>query len=209
MNFVAAGASTIALLAVAGSAAATITLSAGSFGGTGVHSTAGLSNGTVTGLAGTDPVTLSTIGDLLDTKGGGESAYKAHDGLMDDFSITFTNNYDAVTFNLNIPNGRPTTDFTLSVNGGPFSFSETGLGKGENKFQLSATGADFIHSLVFKFTGADVQDVRQIRVGNRHIDEAPTAATSVPEPATWAMMVMGFVGLGALLRRRRARASLA
>jgi len=206
MKFVVAGASAIALLTVAGSAAATITLSAGSFGGTGVHSTAGLSNGTVTGLAGTDVVTLSTIGDLLNTKGGGESTYKAHDGLMDDFSITFTNNYDAVTFNLDIPNGKATTDFTLSVNGGPFSFSETGLGKGENKFQLNATGADFIHSLVFKFTGADVQEVRQIRVGNRRIDEPTAPVTSVPEPATWTMMVMGFMGLGAMLRRRRASA---
>lgn len=33
---------------------------------------------------------------------------------------------------------------------------------------------------------------------------APTA--SVPEPATWAMMLMGFGGLGTLLRRRRAGA---
>ena len=27
--------------------------------------------------------------------------------------------------------------------------------------------------------------------------------TTVPEPATWAMMIMGFFGLGAVLRRRR------
>ena len=29
-------------------------------------------------------------------------------------------------------------------------------------------------------------------------------AGGIPEPATWAMMLMGFGGLGAMLRRRRA-----
>ena len=33
-------------------------------------------------------------------------------------------------------------------------------------------------------------------------------AASVPEPATWAMMLTGFLGLGAVLRRRRAVASV-
>ena len=30
-------------------------------------------------------------------------------------------------------------------------------------------------------------------------------SSSAPEPAAWAMMLMGFAGLGARLRRRRAR----
>jgi hypothetical protein len=32
---------------------------------------------------------------------------------------------------------------------------------------------------------------------------------AVPEPATWAMMLIGFFGLGAALRRRRAAGALA
>jgi hypothetical protein len=35
------------------------------------------------------------------------------------------------------------------------------------------------------------------------------ATAGVPEPATWAMMLVGFGGLGAVLRSRRTRASLA
>jgi hypothetical protein len=35
------------------------------------------------------------------------------------------------------------------------------------------------------------------------------AGTEVPEPATWAMMLMGFGGIGALLRRRRQGAAFA
>jgi hypothetical protein len=35
------------------------------------------------------------------------------------------------------------------------------------------------------------------------------APKGVPEPASWAMMIGGFFGLGAMLRRRRAQATLA
>ena len=38
---------------------------------------------------------------------------------------------------------------------------------------------------------------------------APTADVGVPEPAAWAMMLVGFGGLGAVLRRRRAMTATA
>ena len=44
--------------------------------------------------------------------------------------------------------------------------------------------------------GATVDDVRQFRMS-----AAPTAA--VPEPATWAMMLLGFGAIGFGMRRRR------
>ncbi len=47
-------------------------------------------------------------------------------------------------------------------------------------------------------------------IANYSFDLAPTTVTlsvlSVPEPQTWAMMLGGFFGLGAMLRRRRALA---
>jgi hypothetical protein len=47
--------------------------------------------------------------------------------------------------------------------------------------------------------------------GPMDIISLPTAAadavSAVPEPAGWAMMLVGFGGLGALLRRRRAAAA--
>lgn len=36
-----------------------------------------------------------------------------------------------------------------------------------------------------------------------------TAGTAVPEPATWAMMLLGFAGIGVSMRRRRRPAGLA
>lgn len=39
------------------------------------------------------------------------------------------------------------------------------------------------------------------------LEGAPTTVTGVPEPATWGLMIVGFGGTGALLRRRRGRAA--
>jgi hypothetical protein len=43
-----------------------------------------------------------------------------------------------------------------------------------------------------------------------HVDAVSVqAATAIPEPMTWAMMLIGFVGLGAFMRRRQAGATIA
>jgi hypothetical protein len=36
-----------------------------------------------------------------------------------------------------------------------------------------------------------------------------TAITAVPEPSTWAMMILGFAGIGCLAYRRRNQVALA
>jgi hypothetical protein len=191
-----AGASAIALLASAGSASAAVTLTAGQFGGTGVHSVSGATGSTLTGLAGSDLVTLSSTDEVIESNGGGESDYSAVDHLMDDLTVAFSYYYDAVTFNLSPPNGATST-MHLSVNGGAFTFDVPGglfanpLGNGQNKFILSATGGDSIHTLDFTFD-AGVDHIQQIRVGN-----------AVPEPTTWAMLIGGLGMVGAGLRRRR------
>ena len=41
------------------------------------------------------------------------------------------------------------------------------------------------------------------------INQGAGGVAGVPEPATWAMMLLGFGGLGSVLRSRRARVSLA
>jgi hypothetical protein len=40
---------------------------------------------------------------------------------------------------------------------------------------------------------------------NIRYDVQAFVQASVPEPATWAMMILGFGGVGALLRHRRPR----
>jgi hypothetical protein len=202
MKILLASGAAIAALTLAGAASAGVSIATGSFGSSGgVHSTPGLSASTVTGTTKGDLVTLSTVGDLIDTNGGGESKFAADDGSMDDLMVVFTKNYDAVTFNLNVPN-KGVTDFNLAVNGGAFNFSETGLANGENKYTLTATGSDFIHSLAFTFTGSGIEDIRQIRVGDV-VTGGGGKGGGIPEPAAWMMMLVGFGGIGAMMRRRK------
>lgn len=59
----------------------------------------------------------------------------------------------------------------------------------QNSFQCPATESQFSGSAIRYLSGA--------------------ASTAVPEPAAWAMMLVGFSGLGALLRRQRSATALA
>jgi len=65
------------------------------------------------------------------------------------------------------------------------SFSFLGTGLDTVKFTVVATGPDNTDAL---------------------LDNVSVSGVAVPEPATWAMMLVGFGGLGALLRRRRTAA---
>ena len=46
----------------------------------------------------------------------------------------------------------------------------------------------------------------QITNGNFVVSEITASAVAVPEPGAWALMILGFGGVGAMLRRRAARA---
>ncbi|MDZ4370585.1 MAG: PEPxxWA-CTERM sorting domain-containing protein [Phenylobacterium sp.] len=76
---------------------------------------------------------------------------------------------------------------TLGSGESPFDFDVTLAAGGTVSFGLSAAGSHLFDSTGFKLTVTEL--------------DPPTGA--IPEPATWAMMIMGFAGAGAALRRRR------
>jgi len=49
-----------------------------------------------------------------------------------------------------------------------------------------------------------IGDVRQVRIGGVTEIGGGGGGAAVPEPATWAMMIVGFGAAGAMMRRRRA-----
>lgn len=77
------------------------------------------------------------------------------------------------------------------------------------KFDISATGGTFdIAStgpdLKILWTNDATGDTN--KVGSLFSASIPVGNGVIPEPATWAMMILGFGGVGALMRRRRSLA---
>ena len=106
------------------------------------------------------------------------------------------------------PDGGAATKVAVASDGGSqtgvFAFSQPGntksdMGWTRNTFQFVAT--DTTANLTFSSTLFDAYGPA--------LDDVSISGGAVPEPATWAMMLVGFGGMGAMLRRRRAVLSLA
>ena len=93
-----------------------------------------------------------------------------------------------------------TVDFIVTLaGGGTESFVGTILdhtASGENKFAFTTDVG--ITNLFYSFNDGTATNIRQVRIIPA---EGPNA---VPEPATWAMMLLGFGAVGFAMRRRRA-----
>jgi len=81
----------------------------------------------------------------------------------------------------------------------PFDMSQAPL------FQLQGTAKDADYSYDYA-TGVSTETVHWTAVlrPSRAVSTYTPGTGSVPEPATWALMVAGFMGAGASIRRRRA-----
>jgi hypothetical protein len=200
--FAAIGASAVALLLANGAAAAVVigsyTLDTGTFGvQTGVHS-----SGTQTGVTTADAYVnqdnstvtyTSTSAFGISTDGNGEATLQ---GPLPDLTVTFQKAWDKITFDFE---SDVNSIMSLTVNGTTL-FTDGGgnlcgtlcdLSKnGSNKFVL--TGPN-ITTLAFTFDPS-IADAKQFRV------DVPG---TIPEPATWSMMIIGAGMIGGVLRRRR------
>ncbi|MBW8812189.1 MAG: PEP-CTERM sorting domain-containing protein [Caulobacterales bacterium] len=119
-----------------------------------------------------------------------------------DFALTGGYRFTHIEFDLNPPNGGgPQDPWSVTIFGYDASntqFSQIFNGNKQNNFfNANADGGDvFTH---VSFNAPPLVGVGHIRIGGANL---PTT-TTVPEPATWALMIMGFGGAGAMLRRRR------
>ena len=210
--FASAGAAAL-MLALASSAGAAViqtngdyTLDSTSFGSFyGVHAT-DQSGTSILGTIGNtaDTVTLSS-GDILNsaTNGQGEATFE---GPFNDLLLTFSAPYiySGLSFGFTDVAASGGT-FDISVNGSTI-FSNIALsGSNLQNFSLISTGNTF-HTVGFTFDPA-VQSAKQLRleVG----DPVGTPFGGVPEPSTWALMIIGLAGIGAMLRRHRQSAAIA
>ena len=154
---------------------------------------------TATGTVGVGgpAVTFTSTDGNLSTNPGAATVFLASGGNLDNLTFTILSGFTAAEFNLE--NGSPSS-FTVNLtDSGGDSFSEllTGL-NGSNIFNIVAPAGTVYTSATFSSTGGGFADMKQLRV--------TLAASAVPEPATWAMMLLGFGGIGFAMRRRKSMA---
>jgi len=110
------------------------------------------------------------------------------------FHLNGFDTFNNLEFNLFGGDATAATFTVVDNQGEVTTFSGNALGNGQNRFGFQGINGQSIRNFTISFTGGGVGDIRQIR-----LDEV----IAVPEPATWALMIAGFGGAGALLRRRR------
>jgi hypothetical protein len=149
----------------------------------------------IDGLAGAaaTPVTF-TGAENLTVQG---QRIQASTGTLNFLLFTLTDPGSAFTaaeFNLNAAANGFSQVLAYDQFGNEFGGSFAVNAAGNNFFNVTATAGQIIQSIVIVSTAA-LDDVRQIRLGG--------VVAVVPEPASWAMMILGLGGVGGVLRKRR------
>lgn len=177
------------------------TLEEGSFGAqTGVHSDATQQGTSLDAYVNQDGSAVTFSSDqILTITGSGEATVYPLEGLLTNLMVDFEKAWSSITFSFSGDVGT----FSLLVNG-VANFASPGncdictIGNGQNKFTLSGNG---ITSLDFEFAPG-IDSARQFRV------EGVSNVPAVPEPGTWAMLLIGFGAVGFGMRRRRQKATV-
>lgn len=169
------------------------TLDTGTFGtGYGVHSNGTQAGSTLNAHVNIDgsAVTFGSTGGLTMT-GSGEATVYPDGGTIEDLTVNFAKSWNKITFSFD---GESDGIFSMLVNGTSL-FDGCTLctldANGQNKFTLTGNG---INSLAFTFDPG-IATAKQFRVDG--------VFTGVPEPKTWAMMILGIGFAGAAMRRRQ------
>lgn len=167
---------------------------------------------TITGVTNQTSTSVSfRAGETL-VGNGGQARVEALDGLVSSTAPALGGlPASQLTFDLTDPALAFTSaEFRIFVSGGTattatLTFLDTAGATFSNTFDILPNGFFNAQAIdgqaIDKFsvtTNGTFQDVRQTRIGG--VFTIPVGI--VPEPASWALMIMGFGGVGALLRRR-------
>jgi hypothetical protein len=163
---------------------------------TDVTSVFGFANG-----AGQPQIITFSSGDAFNTSASGQAKITPFATTFNDLTMTASGTASAFTallLDVKVP-GTETLTFSSPT---PITSGATQVvtANGENFILVSAINGETFSSLSFTSTG-NLSSVEQVRV------DIAGNVRAVPEPATWAMMVLGFVGVGFMAYRRRGHAS--
>jgi hypothetical protein len=164
---------------------------------TGLQTVIGFTNQTNTSVS-----VRSDTEDMLSTMASnGQARFEATDGSLDAATIFLTGGGTFAEAEFNLFNAlEGTTLVDILINGSVFG--QYSVANGENFFGfLAAPGTGFT-SIGFDTNGTGVVDLRQVRIG------LANSVPAIPEPGTWAMMLLGFGGIGFAMRRNRRATAL-
>ena len=125
----------------------------------------------------------------------GNYTYLSEPAFIDPVTITFSSPVTAAAFQMNDDNASYT--FTALLNGAPVDSGTATVGPTTAYFGF--TGVDF-NEITIAVSDPGPGPGPFWLIGNLELGASP-----VPEPSTWAMMLLGFVGLGYVGYRRSAR----
>jgi hypothetical protein len=173
-----------------------------------LFNTGGTSGITVTGHLNSSPSTLVNFtGNEVLFAAGGQAEITGTGGGFNQISwqLAQANSvFDQAVFNVTQPNSQggpsapPDNILHLSVfdqNNTLVLMQNFTLGNGSNFFNVTTTGSTLISKISFT-TDVDITDLEQVRLGDI------SSVAPVPEPSTWAMMILGFAGVGFMAYRR-------
>lgn len=142
------------------------------------------------------PVQFTSSTDLLNLDAQGQATVSAVDQILNSLTFSLQNGFGFQTAEFNLVNGTetPLTVTILTSTGATRSF-DLGQVNGSNWFAITADAGESITSATFNVTPGGFDSFRQLRLGG--------VAAAVPEPGTWALMLLGFGAVGVSMRRRR------
>ncbi|WP_162935663.1 PEPxxWA-CTERM sorting domain-containing protein [Tsuneonella amylolytica] len=164
----------------------------------------------VTGMTNTSNVQVNYTSstDTLVAASAGQATVSALDGLLNsvEFSLASGFAFTSAIFNLSpVPGNAANEATSIFVNyvlaDGTTGTSTQSVSKnGNNFFGVYGTDGTMFTSIGFignpSTTG--ISDIRQLRLGG-----VTAISSAVPEPSTWALLLIGFAAVGGVMRTRR------
>jgi hypothetical protein len=154
----------------------------------------------VTGLTNqTNSTVLFTGQENLLAPPQGQARIEAIDGAFNYLDIALASpllGFTAIEFNIDAATSGQATIHFFDQLGNMFGTSYALGASGSNFFNALASNGQYITHATITST-VPLDSIGQVRLGG------VTGLSAVPEPATWVTMILGFFGLGALMRRRR------
>jgi hypothetical protein len=149
-----------------------------------------LSGGDLVLTAG-EPIVALTLPDRIAASDGGLTSLNVATADANTFMTGFI--ADLTT------SGLSTATITATLANSGFAQFQFTIGSGVNFFTVLGEGGTMFTNITIAVTGSELSSVNSLGAGFYFLEPPVTA---IPEPNTWAMMIIGFGAIGCLLRAR-------